>query len=37
MVTAIRHWALACQIIDENDELGYSTTSLGDKIFADGD
>jgi len=35
MVSAIRHWALACDIINENDEFGYSTTTLGDKIYGD--
>ena len=33
MVSAIRHWALACEIIDESDEFGYVTTPLGDKLF----
>ena len=35
MVSAIRHWALACDIINENDELGYVTTTLGEKIFSE--
>lgn len=35
MVSAIRHWALACEIIDESDEFGYITTPLGDKLFGE--
>ena len=35
MVSAIRHWALACEIIDESDEFGYTTTPLGDKLFGE--
>jgi len=33
MVSAIRHWGLACEIIAENDERGYVTTELGDLLF----
>ncbi len=33
MVSAIRHWALACGIIEEPDDGGYQTTELGDLIF----
>jgi hypothetical protein len=36
MALAIRHWALACEIIDESDELGYVTTTLGDQLFGEG-
>jgi len=35
MVSAIRHWALACEIIDESEEFGYSTTPLGDLIYGE--
>ena len=35
MVSAIRHWALACAIIDESDEFGYVTTPLGDRLFGE--
>ena len=35
MVSAIRHWALACDIIDESDEFGYITTPLGNLLFGD--
>lgn len=34
MVASIRHWALACEIIEEHD-AGYRSTALGKKIFAD--
>jgi len=33
MVSAIRHWALACEIIAENDEFGYVATPLGEMLF----
>jgi hypothetical protein len=36
MVSAIRHWAQACDVITEDDELGYKTTPLGDLLFGDG-
>lgn len=35
MVSAIRHWALACDIIDESDEFGYVTTPLGNLLFGE--
>jgi len=35
MVSAIRHWSLACGVIAENDDVGYKTTPLGDDIFGD--
>ncbi len=35
MASSIRHWALACEIIKESDELGYETTALGDRIFGE--
>lgn len=35
MVSAIRHWALACGIIEEPDDGGYQTTELGDLIFGE--
>jgi hypothetical protein len=35
MVSAIRHWALACGIIEEPDDGGYKTTELGDLIFGE--
>jgi len=34
MVSAIRHWALACDIIKGDDADGYKTTVLGDQLFA---
>jgi hypothetical protein len=34
MVSSIRHWALACEIITE-DEGGYRATGLGDFLFDD--
>lgn len=34
MVSAIRHWALACEIIKEHHELGYQTTDLGNQLFS---
>lgn len=33
MVSAIRHWALACGIIEEHADGGYQVTELGDFIF----
>lgn len=33
MVSSMRHWALACGIIKEDDNFGYKTTDLGDLIF----
>ena len=33
MVSSIRHGALACDIIDGGDQLGYVTTPLGDLLF----
>lgn len=33
MVSAIRHWALACNIVEEHPEHGYKTTDLGDQLF----
>jgi hypothetical protein len=35
MVSSIRHWALACEIIKEDDGIGYRTTELGDLLFGD--
>ena len=35
MALAIRHWALACEIIDESDEFGYVTTPLGNNLFGE--
>jgi hypothetical protein len=35
MVSSIRHWALACEIIKEDDYIGYKTTELGDLLFGD--
>jgi hypothetical protein len=35
MVKAIRHWALACEIIKEEDS-GYQVTDLGNLIFGEG-
>ena len=35
MVSSIRHWALACDIIKEDNDLGYRTTELGDLLFGD--
>lgn len=36
MVSSIRHWALATGIIEENSEIGYKTTPLGNAIFGEG-
>jgi len=33
MVDSIRHWALACGIIEGDDSVGYKTTLLGDMVF----
>jgi hypothetical protein len=33
MVMAIRHWALACEIIVEDEKTGYASTDLGDLLF----
>lgn len=33
MVSSMRHWALACGIIEEEDNFGYKTTAIGDLIF----
>lgn len=33
MVSAIRHWALACEIIEGDEASGYKTTALGNHIF----
>ena len=33
MVSSMRHWALACEIIKEDDHFGFKTTDLGDLIF----
>lgn len=35
MVSAIRHWALACEIIEEAEDSGYQTTELGNLIFGE--
>jgi hypothetical protein len=35
MVSAIRHWALACGIIAYDDAAGYKATALGDIIFGE--
>lgn len=35
MVSSIRHWALACDIIKEDHDLGYKTTDLGDLLFGE--
>jgi len=35
MVSSIRHWALACDIIKEDNDLGYRTTELGNLLFGD--
>lgn len=36
MVSAIRHWALATEIIKESEDGGYKTTVLGDLLFGEG-
>jgi hypothetical protein len=36
MVSAIRHWALACELIKEDEEFGYIATPLGDLLFGEG-
>ena len=35
MAAAIRHWALACDIIDESDEFGYIPTQIGNLLFGE--
>jgi len=35
MVSSIRHWALACDIIKEDETHGYVTTELGDILFGE--
>jgi hypothetical protein len=35
MVSSIRHWALAVGVIEENHEIGYKVTALGDALFND--
>ncbi|MCA3219108.1 MAG: DUF4007 family protein [Burkholderiales bacterium] len=36
MVSAIRHWALACEIIEEADDGGYAITKTGKLLFGRG-
>ncbi len=35
MVSSIRHWALACDVIREDDQFGYAITSIGDLLFGE--
>jgi len=36
MVAAIRFWATACRVIEEDSEKGYKTSEIGDLLFKDG-
>ena len=35
MVAAIRHWALACEVIEENGQGPYKITSIANRILSD--
>jgi len=36
MVAAIRFWATACHVIEEDSDRGYKTSEIGDLLFKDG-